>query len=229
LCQSQNIDFRYINSFKLANFHRGASDLEALNIFNSFGVKQKNIHNLHAKIFIIDDNAIITSSNLTVGGLRNNIEYGILIKDDLVNEIKQDYMNLFNNDDYPEITSDIISKAKSILESVPSSKQKRFNIKDSDLFEEIINDEIIEEKYDGGIESIKANLSSWKKDVFECLLEIDSDVFNLEEVYAYKDRLQTLHQDNRNIKPKIRQQLQYLRDIGLIEFIKPGLYKKLWK
>jgi hypothetical protein len=30
----KGIDFRYINSFKLAHFHNGASDLEALAIFN---------------------------------------------------------------------------------------------------------------------------------------------------------------------------------------------------
>jgi len=31
------------------------------------------------------------------------------------------------------------------------------------------------------------------------------------------------------VEAKIRQQLQELRDLGLIEFIDRGVYRKLWK
>lgn len=225
---SHEIDFRYINSFKLSNFHRGASDLDALKILGAHKIKQKNIHNLHAKFFIFDDTAIITSGNLTPGGLKNNLEYGLLVKGDTVGEIKSDYLNFFDNPEYPEITLDVIKKAEEILRAVPKEKQKKIKIDEKALFEEILNDENIEEKFDGGIDSIKANLTSWKKDVFECLLKLDNDVFFISEVYSFEKELQRLHPDNRNIEPKIRQQLQYLRNIGLIEFIRPGLYKKLW-
>jgi type II restriction enzyme len=46
---------------------------------------------------------------------------------------------------------------------------------------------------------------------------------------SLKDVLSGKHPDNRNIKDKIRQQLQYLRDLGLIEFKERGVYRKLWK
>jgi phosphatidylserine/phosphatidylglycerophosphate/cardiolipin synthase-like enzyme len=105
---SGEVDFRYLNSFKLGYFHNGASDLEALSIFDGRKCKQKNVHNLHAKLFIFDDAAIITSGNLTPGGLRNNLEYGILVQDSLVQGIKRDYLSFFNNSDYPKITSEII-------------------------------------------------------------------------------------------------------------------------
>src|SRR3990170_216857 len=222
------MDLRYINSFKLSNFHRGASDLEALRILGVHKFKQKSVHNLHAKFFIFDDSAIITSGNLTPGGLRNNLEYGLLVKGDTAGEIKSDYLRFFDNPEYPEITLDVIKKAEDILRSVPQEKQKKIKVDEKALFEEILNDENIEERFDGGVDSIKSNLTSWKKDVFECLLKLDKDVFSLNEVYSFEKELQLLHPDNLNIKPKIRQQLQYLRDIGLIEFIRPGLYKKLW-
>ncbi len=225
---SRNVDFRYINSFKLATFHRGASDLEALKIFDKYDVKQKNVQNLHAKFFVFDDSAIITSGNLTLGGLRNNLEYGVHVQDEVVEEIKNDYLRIFDDPENPEITSDVIEKAEQILLSVPKERQKKIGISDKALFEDIINDEAVEEKYDGGIESIRANLTSWKEDVFECLVEIADDVFTLDNVYLYEEKLGQLHPDNKNIRPKIRQQLQYLRDIGLVEFVKPGLYKKLW-
>ena len=84
------------------------------------------------------------------------------------------------------------------------------------------------EKFDGGIECILENLTSWKKDVFECLMEIENDVFTLDTLYSFEKKLSVLHPNNKNIRPKIRQQLQYLREIGLVEFLKPGFYKKLW-
>src|SRR3972149_10576757 len=150
----RKIDFRYINSFKLANFHRGASDLEALKTLDKCKFKQKSIHNLHAKLFIFDDSAIITSGNLTPGGLRNNLEYGLLVKGDTAGEIKSDYLRFFDNPEYPEITLDVIKKAEDILRSVPQEKQKKIKVDEKALFEEILNDENIEEKFDGGIESI---------------------------------------------------------------------------
>lgn len=222
------IDFRYINSFKLAHFHVGASDLTALRILKEENCKEKNVHNLHAKLFILDDAAVVTSGNLTPGGLKNNLEYGLLIRDEMVEEIKQDYLTIFDNPDYPEITLDIIRKAEEILRSVPKEKQKKINITDRQLFEEIINDENIEEKFDGGTESIISNLSPWKKDVFECLLKINSDVFTLQQVYSFENHLSRLHPNNHHVQEKIRQQLQYLQAQGLLEFVKPGIYKKLW-
>lgn len=225
---NREIDFRYINSFKLANFHRGASDLEALRIFDKNSFRQKNVHNLHAKFFIFDDVAIITSGNLTPGGLRNNLEYGVLIRGETAGEIKDDYLKIFDNPEYPEITFDVIKKAEDILLSVPAEKQKKIKIDEKNLFEEILNDENIEEKFDGGVKSITVNLTSWGKDVFECLLKLKHDIFLLKEVYSFEKELTQLHSGNRHVKAKIRQQLQYLRDIGLVEFLKPGRYKKLW-
>lgn len=226
---NNGVECRYINSFKLSNFYRGASDLNALKIFNENKIMQKNVHNLHAKFFVFDNNAVITSGNLTTGGLENNYEYGILIENRIVDTIISDYLQIFDNREYPLITNEILKKAGDIISSVPKEKQRRFITKDKELFEEIINDEIVDEKYDGGIESVLMNLTSWKKDVFKCLLEIQDDLFSLEQVYSFSGKLQELHPQNLNVEPKIRQQLQYLRDLGLIEFVKPGVYKKLWK
>ena len=226
---NKGIDLRYINSFKLSNFHRGASDLEALTILDEHKAKQKNVHNLHAKLFIFDNRAVVTSGNLTPGGLRKNLEYGVLLQGGLVKEVELDYLKIFDDEEAPDITPEIIKKADEILSSVPKEKRRKIDISDKALFDEILDDVVVEEKFDGGVESIKANLASWKKEVFECLLEIKSDLFTLDEVYGFEDKLQPLHPDNKNVRPKIRQQLQYLRDIGLVEFLKPGVYRKLWR
>ena len=224
---ANGIDFRYINSFKLAYFHNGASDLDALSILMKDNCKQKNVPNLHAKLFIFDDAAIITSGNLTPGGLKNNLEYGILVQDSLITEIKHDYLTIFNNPDHPKITSEIINKAQDILSAVPKEKRRKIGVADKSLFAEIT---ATEELFDGGSESVISSLTSWKKDVFECLLKIPNEVFTLKQVYSFEKQLNIVHPNNRTIQQKIRQQLQYLRDIGLVEFIdgKPGVYRKLW-
>lgn len=52
------------------------------------------------------------------------------------------------------------------------------------------------------------------------------NTFTLGEVYAHAEELGKLHPRNRHIEPKIRQQLQVLRDdLGLIEFLTPGQYR----
>lgn len=223
-----SLDFRYINSFKLAHFHTGASDLEALRILRKENCTQKSVHNLHAKLFIFDSAAVVTSGNLTPGGLTNNVEFGVLVQGETAEELKRDYLEIFDNRDYPEITPDIVDKADAILRSVPAEKRPRINVSEKELFKGAIDDESTAEKFAGGSDSILSILSPWEKDVFRCLSKIHGDVFTLAEVYYFDDHLGELHPRNRHVRDKIRQQLQYLRSLGLVEFVKPGVYRKLW-
>ena len=71
------------------------------------------------------------------------------------------------------------------------------------------------------------NARGWLFDVLSCIEDINSSTFTLSEVYIYENRLQTLHPNNHNIRPKIRQQLQLLRDLGIIEFVNRGEYRKV--
>jgi type II restriction enzyme len=48
--------------------------------------------------------------------------------------------------------------------------------------------------------------------------------FSLAEVYDRSDELQRLHPNNLHVREKIRQQLQRLRDMGLVEFLGGGRY-----
>ena len=49
--------------------------------------------------------------------------------------------------------------------------------------------------------------------------------FTLNDVYAFEDKLDKLHPENKHIKDKIRQQLQVLRDKGYVEFLGRGVYQ----
>jgi type II restriction enzyme len=46
-------------------------------------------------------------------------------------------------------------------------------------------------------------------------------------MYQFENKLKIKHPNNNFIKDKIRQQLQVLRDKGLIEFVGRGKYKKV--
>jgi type II restriction enzyme len=54
---------------------------------------------------------------------------------------------------------------------------------------------------------------------------IGGDVFTLDDVYAFEARLAAIYPGNNNIRPKIRQQLQVLRDQGYLAFVGRGRYR----
>ncbi|MCQ2514795.1 MAG: restriction endonuclease [Ruminococcus sp.] len=66
----------------------------------------------------------------------------------------------------------------------------------------------------------------WMIDVLNCINNINNDEFSLTDVYRFVDELQRKHINNHNVEAKIRQQLQFLRDKGFIEFLERGHYKK---
>jgi type II restriction enzyme len=65
----------------------------------------------------------------------------------------------------------------------------------------------------------------WTADVFRCVRQIGKQAFTLREIYAFGKELQKLHPENKNIQPKIRQQLQVLRDHGVLKFAGAGRYE----
>ncbi|MGP9507241.1 DpnI domain-containing protein, partial [Psychrobacter sp. AOP7-C1-12] len=67
----------------------------------------------------------------------------------------------------------------------------------------------------------------WTLDVWQCIDRLDTD-FSLKQVYTFADELKRKHPKNKHIQDKIRQQLQVLRDRGIIEFVSRGYYRKLY-
>ena len=74
--------------------------------------------------------------------------------------------------------------------------------------------------------SLKTSARGWTLDVFR-IVEMLPGKFALREVYAHEQRLADAHPGNRNIRAKIRQQLQVLRDMGFITFLGGGDYLKI--
>ncbi len=65
----------------------------------------------------------------------------------------------------------------------------------------------------------------WVADVLLCIERIGQQEFTLDDVYKFENYLGELHPENNHVKPKIRQQLQVLRDAEILEFLGQGQYR----
>lgn len=71
----------------------------------------------------------------------------------------------------------------------------------------------------------------WKDDILHAVISVvtmnkpGDYCFRLNEIYEWEQLLKTCHPENNNIKAKIRQGLQQLRDKGIVKFLSPGVYE----
>ncbi|HPN37517.1 MAG TPA: DpnI domain-containing protein [Melioribacteraceae bacterium] len=68
---------------------------------------------------------------------------------------------------------------------------------------------------------------SWLLDIMNCIDKLGNREFTLNEIYGFEVELMERHPNNMNIKDKIRQQLQLLRDKNYLTFMGRGKYKKV--
>lgn len=99
--KNKNINLRLYTRFNSSDIDKGITDLNAIkNLVNTYkNVEIKFIPNLHAKIYISDKKrAFITSGNLTTGGMKNNIETGVILDDErLVEQLANNVAEMFEN------------------------------------------------------------------------------------------------------------------------------------
>jgi phosphatidylserine/phosphatidylglycerophosphate/cardiolipin synthase-like enzyme len=226
--KSDSTSFELITKFNIHNFYKNSSDLEAMKFVLDSQDSLFNYQNLHAKIYLFDQkSAIVTSANLTSGGLVNNYEYGVKIdSSSTMKEVVGDFDKMKSSDLSGEINTSILDDINEILDDTPERSELDLPKFDWGKFEE---EEIEEdEMYLGGTELIRKKLSGWTEQVFMKLEKIDKFIFTTEDIYSFREELQKEYPNNQNIEAKIRQQLQVLRDLGLLQFLERGKYKKLW-
>ncbi len=77
------------------------------------------------------------------------------------------------------------------------------------------------------LETADLKARGWIMDILNCVNKTPSGNFSLSDLYLFTDYLSMKHPKNNNIQAKIRQQLQLLRDLGFIEFLSRGQYRKI--
>lgn len=64
----------------------------------------------------------------------------------------------------------------------------------------------------------------WTLDVLRVVRSLGKDEFSNSDVYEFAPQLERLHPNNRHVKDKVRQQLQVLRDKGLLVQVERGTW-----
>ena len=110
-----------------------------------------------------------------------------------------------------------------LLNRIPSSG-RIFLVNNS----KVLKKELVIQKWQetSFLKNINQKSKGWLLDILNCIDLIPEQTFKLEDVYKFESMLKLKYPNNSFIKDKIRQQLQILRDKGLVNFVSRGYYKK---
>lgn len=183
----------------------------------------------HPKIYILrsEKKVVISvgSSNLTAGGLKNNIEVNTIFKADIKDELVSDMYGIFNKLKFQK------DRFEPDLEYIENYEQVY------DIFRKRNIQALTEKRIRNKIEDLKQRekilprpklaineLFGWQKLVYERLPE---EIFQTNGMYIYEKEFQKFYPENKHIKDKIRQILQQLRDLGLLKYVTTNKWSKI--
>lgn len=220
--------FELITSFKFSHFCSGKSDLSAFDIITAANGKIKINPRIHSNIYLFDDKkAIISSANLSNSGLLNNFEYGILLYDKImVADVVEDY-NIIAKHEETRVAKkaeiEIIKKMLLPIQKNTTQKKLRLSKFEVDHIRETFD------VADAPADAIATVFEGWQLEVFNCINLTQQQVFTLEEVNLFENHLKKIFASQKNIPEKIEIQVKYFTDLGLIDSLSNGFYKKLWR
>lgn len=184
----------------------------------------------HPKMYLARDSqiatAIIGSSNLTRRGLTTNVEANVVITEDIdaeiISQIYSTYSTLkyhpnrvIPDDEFINLFAELCQKQKSqenrLAKNQPLQQLKKaFNQKAGSLQRP---------------KPTRTDLIGWLQIVYDVLPQ---DEFTNQEIYQYEKEFRQRYPQNQNIRAKIRQQLQVLCEMGFIEHVSKGVWKKVY-
>lgn len=200
-----------------------------LNIFCFSDPSTNDTPVYHPKIYLVrkGNDALISigSSNLTAGGLRDNIEVNTIIEANAKEEIVSDAYEIYNRLKFQkgrfEPSLDYIAEYEEAYKSIQKKSSGVF--RERQIKERIKELKIIEKTLPKP-KPTKTELFGWQKLVFE---KLPDGIFNTSDMYAYEEEFRQHYPENRHIRDKIRQILQQLRDLGLLRHISENRWEKV--
>jgi len=181
----------------------------------------------HPKLYIMsttsDTTAVVGSSNLTEGGLIHNIEVNLLVRARSAEEIVSDILGAYS---HLKFRPGRVEPDEGLLEDYEALHRNRRRA------ESVAADHTqreLAERFQRKAEALRlrtptrADLFGWLELVYDRLPDGE---FSNHYVYAFRREFQEHYPENRNIEAKVRQQLQILCEMGLIEHVAAGLWRK---
>lgn len=222
------VEKRLLTRADLRDFAAGASDIDALCDLARQGALVESILGLHAKAYVVDHTwALVTSANATNGGIRRNWECGVVIEEPArVQELAELLAHGFRSPQPPEVWT--LSELESLREPVGVLQKHYAPLKH------------VADVEDARVGAIKlgrrarqhflAGFSGWLRLTLEAVTGQPEDVFSLDAVYATcVPLIAARFPGNRHPRPKVRQQLQRLRALGLVEFLGGARYRRTFE
>jgi type II restriction enzyme len=77
------------------------------------------------------------------------------------------------------------------------------------------------------LQEIAPSARGWTTLTLQVIRSLNASEFSLDSIYAKEAQFRAAYPDNKNIRPKVRQQLQVLRDHGFVQFEGRGRYRLL--
>lgn len=192
-----------------------------------FAPKNRNLI-YHPKMYLARDNqkatAIIGSSNLTRRGLTKNIEANLVIEDNvdavILSEIYATYTRLKFHPDRVIPDGEFLAMFTELRKEEQAHERKIAKSKDIRKLRESFEDKV--KNLQRPIPT-RTDLVGWLELVYDSLPE---GSFTNQDIYQFEPDFRQYYPENLNIRAKIRQQLQYLRELGFIEQISRGVWRK---
>ena len=222
----QNVERTLITRIELQQFARGSSRLESLVNIARQGVKIHSLINLHAKIYLVDDSeALVTSANATRMGLTRNLECGVVVTDlEMILQLKELILNGFGKAE--NLAEWTLAELETL--TAPVQKIRELLAESSSSTKTEIEQIVLNTRNENQKQQLLSSFSGWIKLTLEGCLLLEDTKFNLD---ALEKRCLPLAQkhypENHHVRAKLRQQLQRLRDLGLVEFLGDGSYQRL--
>lgn len=210
----------------LRDFAVGSSNLDTLCALAKEGMAVHSLSGLHAKMYVFDDSsALVTSANATFSGMQHNLECGLGTEDSgVIKELACSLMSGLGTGVAPqELNLEELEELYTPLEAIKVSMPKlpRTAVRTPSEFAEVPTFSIED------TEMLLKGFSGWKRLTLEGVLSMPDDDFELDDLYRVcEPTAAKQYPDNHNVQAKLRQQLQLLRNLGIVEFVTPGNYKR---
>lgn len=221
---------RLLTRTKVEDFAGRASNLDTLDTLVEEGINVCTLATLHAKVYVLDARlALVTSANATNAGMRRNRECGIALHDRAASaDLERLVLSGFGAEHRPtRVNAGFLSQLRGSVRALrlkypekphvqPARGKKRSGV-DFEAPLEIAD-------YDGLLSAQRG----WTRLTLECVLGLPKERFSLKEINAVAVPAgEKRYPKNNWVPDQIRKQLQLLRDMGIIEFEKPGHYRRL--
>jgi hypothetical protein len=221
-----NISVTLLTRTLITDFASRASDLDAVCQLAKRSDGLLSLSSLHAKVYVVDQTkALVTSANATFSGMHRNRECGLEVTSlvdirALVKLIQSGFGGIpkpkhWTAEDLEELREPV----RVLRAALPRSAKQRL-----ETVEAPPRVELPRRQFNKLIESF----SGWLRLTLEGIAQIESDIFTMEQVWiACAPLAKKRFPHNQHSREKLRQQMQRLRDLGLVLFLDRGRYERL--